>query len=95
MGFAESSAEKSIYQYLSEQSDSFAGMEKPMRDSVFLTEDGDRIQCDLMWKNAKLLFFSEYGDDDYAVAAESDWQCISVREGKSVLDSLIKGLNGG
>lgn len=93
VGYAESETEKSIYQYFAEESKLFAGLEKPWLNAEFETvETGEKICADLTWKTAKVLFFSEYGDEDYQMAKDSDWKCVSIRDGKSAVESILRAL---
>ena len=76
------------------KSNLFRGTEKPYRDAVFSVEEtGEKIQCDLYWEKAELLFFSEYGDDDYETAKESKMKCVSVRDGASAIEVLLSRLS--
>lgn len=93
--FAEHESIKAIYRALLDRSSEFDSYEKPFKDTSFIVnETGDMIQCDLRWDKAKVLFFSEYGDEDYSVAKGSDWYCITVRDGLSIADELISKLKG-
>lgn len=93
-GFAETKEAKAIYLELQQRSAEFEGLEKPFKDAVLVMEENAEIACDLMWEEAKVLFFTESAVDEYQAALGSDWTCICANSGKSVVDELITTLKG-
>lgn len=93
-GFAETKESKAVYLELQKNSEKFEGLEKPFQDAELITEDNISIACDLLWKNAKVLFFTESSRDEYEAAVDTDWKCICVDSHTDVVKELLNALKG-
>ena len=79
---------------MQKNSEKFEGLEKPFQDAELITEDNISIACDLLWKNAKVLFFTESSRDEYEAAVDTDWKCICVDSHTDVVKELLNALKG-
>ena len=54
----------------------FSNKEKPIQNSSFmLSNSPQKYNCELLWKNSKVAYFSS-DNDDYKTAVNSDWTCF-------------------
>ena len=88
--------ERSFYQYLLDHADKLESAEKPykgncqLRDVHWLKQD--RLSCDMIWEEKKILLFAADKKTDYARAGLSDWTCIFTGDGEKAAAKLINAL---
>lgn len=90
---AYNSEEKEVLQEFVSCAGAFESLEKPYYDCEFSINE-ESFYCDLLWKNAKLMLFTEANRDGYDAARKSNWKCILISEPDitpEILISLLKG----
>ena len=88
--------EEEFYQYLLDHTDELEQAEKPYKGNNQLRDKRKikmlPVNCCMLWKEKKVLLFTSEDDEDYNIAKNSDWICISATEGKSAAQKLINTL---
>ena len=90
------SEETEFYQYLLDHADELNGAEKPykgncqLRDVHWLKQD--RISCDMLWEEHRILLFTAENQTNYQRACLSDRTCIFTMDGADAARKLIKAL---
>ena len=51
------------------------------------------FNCDLLWRQSKVMFFTSENEEDYHKAENSDWDCIYSMELKDP-EELIQRIKG-
>ena len=74
----------------------FEGLEKPFQGCTIQLNKSDReqYQCSLVWKNAKICFFTLDEDDDYDAVKDHGYSCFYYSD-ENLVDNLLKALKGG
>lgn len=86
-------SEHEVLSQLRDASTDFADTEKPLYDCEFLLSgSAEKNVCDLLWKNAKVAFFTEATADDYALAKHSSWKCFSTTDPDFSYEKLLAAL---
>lgn len=74
--WVDNDSEKSLIEDILKNIEKFKLKEKPIKDCTFITNNrSEKLNCELMWKESKVLYFSAE-NDDYKVVNGSDWNCI-------------------
>ena len=86
--------EKAIIKGLIDAADRFVDKEKPEIDCDFNIAGGSELfNCDLLWRQSKVMFFTSENEEDYHKAENSDWDCIYSMELKDP-EELIQRIKG-
>ena len=72
---------------IQKQSGLFEGREKPFSSCVF-TVNEEEYECVLLWKNSKVMLFTEENMDGYRAAKNCGWTCFIVSD-KAVTPELL------
>ena len=87
-------SETAFYQYLLDHTKELSDAGKPykgncqLRDVHWLRQD--RLVCDMIWEDHKILLFSAGNKTQYVRAVLSDWNCIFTGDGEEAARKLIK-----
>ncbi|MFZ2258427.1 MAG: DUF1998 domain-containing protein [Clostridiaceae bacterium] len=93
--WSEHEVEQRLLSDLLSRSSDFLSKEKPLQDAtLWITENENELQCDLLWKNSKVMFFSSENQDNYELAKNSDWICFSGLNEDLTVDMLNSSLKG-
>ena len=85
--------EYEIISQLRDSSAAFAETEKPLCDCEFLLSgSSEKHECDLLWKKARIAFFTESNNDDYLLAKGSTWRCFSTADPAFTVQKLLAAL---
>ena len=86
--------EKVIIDNLINVANWFAGKEKPESECDFrVAGETELLNCDLLWRKSKVMFFTSVNKEDYHKAKNSDWNCVYSMELKNP-EELIKLIEG-
>lgn len=85
--------DREIISQLRDSAAAFAEAEKPLCDCEFLLSgSSEKHECDLLWKKARVAFFTEANNDDYLLAKASAWKCFSTTDSTFSVQKLIAAL---
>lgn len=86
--------EKDIINSLIDVTSRLTDKEKPEIDCDFsIVGESELYNCDLLWRQSKVMFFTTENEEDYHKAENSDWYCI-YSMGLNDPDELIKRIKG-
>ena len=85
--------EMKFYQYLLNHKDELTKAEKPYKGDNQLKDKKQMkapvINCSMMWKQKRILFFTSEYEDEYQLAESSDWKCVYTMDGETSAQKLI------
>ena len=88
--------EENFYQYMLEHVTEIEEAEKPYKGNNQLRDKrkikSPSVNCNMLWKEKKILLFTSEHGEDYDTAKNSDWTCISTMEGETAAQKLITAL---
>lgn len=87
--------EKANIRKIIENLESLCFDEKPYENSEFIVKGkGEKYGCELLWKNKKVMYFSECSEDDYKAAQNSDWKCFYGADPNFDVEEFINSIGG-
>ena len=93
--FSENENEKKIIKQLKEKKALFENKEKPFRECSGKSSLSDSsLQCDLVWFDSKVIYFSAEDEEDYETirAYNKDWQIFCGSDESFNVDDFIKAI---
>lgn len=85
--------ERKLLSDLEISADRFIHCEIPKKDCSFqIAGHPDTYECDLMWINSKVAFFTEDHEEDYQQAKDSDWICYLATDCALTVDKLLSSI---
>lgn len=93
--YSDNATEKKIIAKLLENIEAFENKEKPYRDCSGQTSLTDSsLQCDLVWFESKVIYFSAAYADDYDIAdtCEKEWQIFCGADEAFNVEDFIKAI---
>ena len=71
----------------------FVGCEKPFSNcQIKILPSTEVLDCDLVWKESKIVLFTSNNEEEYQVALGTDWTCFSTTDPELTVDKLISGI---
>lgn len=94
LSWTENNDEKTVLNALIND-DRYNQLEKPISGCSFLIigEEQNEYTCDLVWKNAKVMLFSQDNNKDYNIAKGSDYKCFTLTS-DDLCEQLLIALKG-
>ena len=75
---------------LIEKSEQMSHKEKPCRGAkLLISGNSERENCELLWKDSKVLYFAAEDEDIYEAAMKSDWKCFCGSDPNLTADEII------
>ena len=75
--WSDNETELSLLTELSKHAEELKHKEKPYRGAYLFTTDGsERIDCELLWVESKVVFFTAEDEEAYKIAKSSNWKCF-------------------
>ena len=93
--YSENENEKKIIKQLKEKKSLFENKEKPFRECSGKSSLSDSsLQCDLVWFDSKVIYFSAEDEEDYETlrAYNKDWQIYCGADESFNVDDFIKAI---
>ena len=93
--YSENENEKKIIKQLKEKKSLFENKEKPFRECSGKSSLSDSsLQCDLVWFDSKVIYFSAEDEEDYETlrAYNRDWQIFCGADESFNVDDFIKAI---
>lgn len=93
--YSENENEKKILKQLKDKNSLFENKEKPFRECSGKSSLSDSsLQCDLVWFNSKVIYFSAEGEEDYETLRtyNKDWTIFCGADESFNVDDFIKSI---
>ena len=79
--------------FLSAKAEEYKNGEKPYRGGTFqVLGDSNYYNVDLYWPKSKVMIFCAESDEEYTIAAKSEWKCFYLGSQGTTADSIVSML---
>lgn len=85
--------EKEVIKEMISKAEEYQNSEKPYQAGTFqVLGDSNYYNVDLYWPKAKIMIFGAENDEEYTIAAKSEWQCYYLGSEDVDADSILSAL---
>ena len=75
------------------KAEEYQNSEKPYQAGTFqVLGDSNYYNVDLYWPKAKIMIFGAENDEEYTIAAKSEWKCYYLGSEDVNADSILSAL---
>ena len=91
--FSSDKHEKEVIKAMISKAEEYKNGEKPYRGGTFqVLGDSNYYNVDLYWPKSKVMIFCAESDEEYTIAAKSEWKCFYLGSQGTTADSIVSML---